>query len=49
MSLLNAESAVGRTAEVTVVEGYVPVIDLSSARSSAAADRRLGAVIVSSP
>ncbi|MER6122361.1 2-oxoglutarate and iron-dependent oxygenase domain-containing protein [Streptomyces sp. NPDC001795] len=45
MSLLNVESAVEEAAQVTVVEGYVPVIDLSSARSSAAADRQLGAVI----
>ncbi|MCS0634260.1 isopenicillin N synthase family oxygenase [Streptomyces sp. LP05-1] len=42
---LNLDSAVGEAAEVTVVDGYVPVIDLSSARSSEAADRRLATVI----
>ncbi|MFF0386227.1 isopenicillin N synthase family dioxygenase [Streptomyces sp. NPDC004286] len=45
MSVLNAESAADTAAEVTVVDGYVPVIDLASARTGEAADRRLAAVI----
>ncbi|MFD6248188.1 isopenicillin N synthase family dioxygenase [Streptomyces roseolus] len=45
MSVLNMESAADTAAEVTVVDGYVPVIDLSSARTSEAADARLASVI----
>ncbi|MET9474992.1 isopenicillin N synthase family dioxygenase [Streptomyces sp. NPDC002917] len=45
MSVLNVESATPEAAQVTVVDGYVPVIDLSSARSGGAAERQLAAVI----
>ncbi|MGF1428893.1 isopenicillin N synthase family dioxygenase [Kitasatospora sp. LaBMicrA B282] len=50
MSVLNLQTAPEATVPkgftpVTVVDGYVPVIDLSSARSTPAADRRLAAVI----
>lgn len=41
MSVLNVESAAPEAAQVTVVDGYVPVIDLSSARSGGAAERQL--------
>jgi isopenicillin N synthase-like dioxygenase len=45
MSVVNVETRARETGPVTLVDGYVPVIDLSSAGTGEAADRRLAAVI----
>ncbi|MFC8230400.1 isopenicillin N synthase family dioxygenase [Streptomyces sp. NPDC057287] len=45
MSVTKLESMTREAAPVTVVDGYVPVIDLSSAGSGQDADRQLAAVI----